>query len=291
LGRTEYYAPLVVVQIVAGILLGPGVLGAAFPTYYSFVFNPQVIQALNGVAWWAVMLFVMIAGLELDLSRYGRTDGKPESRRVWRSACRCSAERSSRTALMFDGWKGDGAAAWQFILGVGMSCAVTALPILVLLMEKMGILRERIGQRILRYATWTTSRSGAARLDPDGLDQSRAPTDLHRHLYSGRQWTRAIMRRIPERDRMVCLLDLAGRLRVWRRLVWLAFHGWRFLAGASLDGIGLIRAHGYHASQRPACPDARFLSSVPDFALHGRWAGEMCFCSRPPCSPHPSSAN
>ena len=28
LGNTDYYAPLVVVQIIAGILLGPGILGA-----------------------------------------------------------------------------------------------------------------------------------------------------------------------------------------------------------------------------------------------------------------------
>ena len=34
LARTEYWAPLVVVQIVTGIVLGPGVLGAAFPGYY-----------------------------------------------------------------------------------------------------------------------------------------------------------------------------------------------------------------------------------------------------------------
>jgi Kef-type K+ transport system membrane component KefB len=65
--KTDYYTPLVVVQIVAGILLGPGVLGAAFPDYYKFVFHPQVIQALNGIAWWAVMIFVWIAGIELDL--------------------------------------------------------------------------------------------------------------------------------------------------------------------------------------------------------------------------------
>lgn len=51
LGRTEYYAPLVVVQIITGILLGPGVLGAAFPEYYQFVFTPEVVTALNGVAW------------------------------------------------------------------------------------------------------------------------------------------------------------------------------------------------------------------------------------------------
>jgi Kef-type K+ transport system membrane component KefB len=66
-GKTDYYAPLVVVQIIAGILLGPGVLGAAFPDYYRFVFTPQVIQSLSGIAWWAVMIFVMIAGIELDL--------------------------------------------------------------------------------------------------------------------------------------------------------------------------------------------------------------------------------
>ena len=48
LGCTDYWAPLVVVQIICGILLGPGVLGAAFPDYYTFVFRPEVIAALNG---------------------------------------------------------------------------------------------------------------------------------------------------------------------------------------------------------------------------------------------------
>ena len=34
-----------------------------------------------------------------------------------------------------------------------MACAVTALPILILLMEKLEILRQPIGQRVLRYAS------------------------------------------------------------------------------------------------------------------------------------------
>jgi Kef-type K+ transport system membrane component KefB len=68
-GRTDYYAPLVIVQIITGILLGPGVLGAIYPDYFNFVFNSQVIQSLNGIAWWAVMIFVMIAGIELDLKK------------------------------------------------------------------------------------------------------------------------------------------------------------------------------------------------------------------------------
>src|SRR5215471_19271900 len=67
--RTDYYAPLVVVQIITGILLGPGILGAAFPSYYAFVFSQPVVQSLNGIAWWAVMIFVWIAGIELDLKK------------------------------------------------------------------------------------------------------------------------------------------------------------------------------------------------------------------------------
>ncbi len=55
--------------------------------------------------------------------------------------------------LFVDGWIGPNAMHWQFVLGVGMACAVTALPILVLLLEKLGILRQPLGQRILRYAS------------------------------------------------------------------------------------------------------------------------------------------
>ena len=156
--KTDYYAPLVVVQIIAGILLGPGILGSAYPDYYKFVFNPQVVQSLNGIAWWAVMIFVMIAGIELDLKK------------AWehRRESTITAGLALGTPLLFGcvaavclmvspfaiaGWVGPKAMTWQFILGIGMSCAVTALPILILLMEKLDILRQPIGQRILRYAS------------------------------------------------------------------------------------------------------------------------------------------
>ena len=158
IGKTDYYAPLVVVQIITGILLGPGILGAVYPDYYKFVFNPQVVQSLNGIAWWAVMIFVMIAGIELDLKK------------AWlhRRESSITAGLALGMPLLFGavaatamvvgpfasaGWIGPKAMTWQFILGIGMSCAVTALPILILLMEKLNVLRAPIGQRILRYAS------------------------------------------------------------------------------------------------------------------------------------------
>src|SRR5690554_2839301 len=154
LGRTDYWAPLVVVQIVTGILLGPGVLGAVYPEYYQFVFNPDVVQTLTGIALWAVMIFVFIAGIELDLRKaweYKRESGITAGLALGVPLLfGCVAGYGM---LYFDGWIGSEGMPWQFVVGVGMSCAVTALPILILLMEKLNILRQPIGQRILRYAS------------------------------------------------------------------------------------------------------------------------------------------
>ncbi len=154
LGKTDYYAPLVVVQIITGVLLGPGILGKVFPDYYTFVFNPSVITALNGLAWWGVMIFVWIAGVELDLKK--AWEHKRESGITAGLALGVPLAFGSIVALVmlnFPGWVGQKALPWQFVAGVGMACAVTALPILILLMEKMAILRQPIGQRILRYAS------------------------------------------------------------------------------------------------------------------------------------------
>jgi Kef-type K+ transport system membrane component KefB len=154
LGSTDYFAPLVVVQIIMGVVLGPGVLGRIFPDYYTFVFTAPVVQALNGVAWWGVSLFIFIAGIELDLGM------------TWRHRRETSitAALSLGTPLVLGcivsfvllglgGWIGPAAKPWQFVAGVGMGCAVTALPVMILLMEKMEILRLPLGQRILRYAS------------------------------------------------------------------------------------------------------------------------------------------
>ncbi|MCY1670524.1 cation:proton antiporter [Novosphingobium sp. SL115] len=152
--RTDYWAPLVVVQIIGGILLGPGVLGAAFPDYYAFVFNPQVVGSLNGIAWWAVMMFVFVAGLELDIS-----DAWANRRETTiTAACALvtpliAGAAAAAWLLRSPGWIGLEGTYHQAVLGIGMACAVTALPILVLLMEKLGLFRQPLGQRLLRYAS------------------------------------------------------------------------------------------------------------------------------------------
>lgn len=128
---------------------------------------------------------------------------------------------------------GTKATTWQFVLGIGMACAVTALPILILLMEKLAILRQPIGQRILRYASlddvaiwgvlalilldWT--RVGRQALFLAGFA-------LASYLF------RRLMRKLPESDRW------------YVAFIWLAvcayfadWSGLHFMVGAFLAGM------------------------------------------------------
>ncbi len=239
LARIDYYAPLVVVQILCGILLGPGILGVALPQVYATVFSAPVIQALNGIAWWAVMVFVWIAGIELDLKQ------------VWiqRRECGITAGLALGVPLVFgsvaavgllawrSGWIGSAAAPWQFVLGVGMACAVTALPILLLLMEKLGILRQPLGQRTLRYASlddvaiWGVLAVILVDWERVGLQAAFLL------LFAPVAWLfRRLLQRVPASDRW------------YLGLIWLALCGFaadraglHFMVGAFLSGAVIDR--------------------------------------------------
>ncbi len=251
LGGTDYWAPLVVVQIITGIVLGPGVLGRAFPDYYHFVFNPAVVQSLNGVAWWAVMLFVWIAGIELDLKKAWEHRVESGITAGLALGTPLLAGSVAALALLGGGWMGPKAETWQFVLGVGMSCAVTALPILILLMEKLDILRQPLGQRILRYASLDDIAIWGV-LALILMDWARVGRQgLFLVLFALATWgLRRLMLRLPAADRWFVSL-------IWLALVsfgadWSGLHFMvgAFLAGAVMDAewfdqaqMDLLRHH------------------------------------------------
>jgi Kef-type K+ transport system membrane component KefB len=240
LGRTDYWAPLVVVQIVTGILLGPGLFGAAFPELFAAVFRPAVVQSLNGLAWWAVSLFVFIAGLELDL----KSAWKHRTESAITAGCALvmpllfgSLLAMGLLAFTGTGWMGPKAEPWQFVAGIGMGCAVTALPILILLMEKMDILRQPLGQRILRYASLDDILIWAV-LAVILLDWTRLGRQaIFIVLFALAAWGfRKLLVRMPERDRWFLMLP-------WLALVSLGadWCGLHYMVGAFLAGAVLER--------------------------------------------------
>lgn len=244
-GRTDYYAPLVVVQIVTGIVLGPGILGTAFPAAYAFVFSPDVIQLLNGIAWWAVMVFVWIAGIELDLSQAWkhRRESSITAGLALGTPLVCGSLAAVVMLAAGDGWLGPQGAPWQFVLGVGMACAVTALPILILFMEKIDILRKPLGQRTLRYASLDDVAIWGvlAIILTDWQRMSHQFAFLVAYAVVGLGFRR-FMARMPESDRWywgLVWLAVCGLGADWAGL---HFMVGAFLAGAILDGAWFDQA-------------------------------------------------
>ena len=263
LARTEYLAPLVVVQIITGIVLGPGVLGAALPEYHAFVFTPTVITALNGVAWWAVMIFVWIAGIELDLGQawHHRRESSITAGLALGLPLALGA-LAAVAMLATPGWIGAAARDWQFVLGIGMACAVTALPILILFMEKLDLLRRPIGQRILRYASLDDIAIWGV-LALILLDWQRVGRQvLFLALFAAAAWAfRLLMATVPERDRW------------YLGLVWLAacglgadWAGLHFMVGAFLAGA-VMDAHWFDRERMDLLRHHVLLVVMPVFFL------------------------
>ncbi|MFC3102138.1 cation:proton antiporter [Altererythrobacter lauratis] len=235
--RTDYYAPLVVVQIVAGIILGPGVMGAAFPAYYQTIFTPEVIGALSGIAWWAVMMFVFVAGVELDLAaawKDRRETAITASLALFVPLLAGAA--AAVVILSWPGWLGPEGFYYQGVLGIGMACAVTALPILVLLMEKLEIFRKELGQRLLRYASLDDLAIWAVLalilLDVERIARQAAFLVF---FFAAAWGMRKLMRRLSQNDRwFVALVWLAvcGLVADWAGLHYMVG---AFLAGCVLD--------------------------------------------------------
>ena len=263
LGRTDHWAPLVVVQIVAGILLGPGVLGRWLPEVHAYVFTPTVVQSLNGIAWWAVMLFVMLAGIELDLK--AAWAHRRESGITAGLALGVPLVLGSLAAwllLSYPGWLGAQALRWQFVLGMGMACAVTALPILMLLMEKLDILRHPLGQRILRYASLDDVAIWGV-LALILMDWARVGKQMgFLALFVLAAWLfRRLMARLSEADRW------------YLALVWLAvcslgadWAGLHFMVGAFLAGA-VMDAHWFDQARMDQLRHHVLLVIMPVFFL------------------------
>ncbi len=273
LGRTNAWAPLVVIQILMGIVLGPGLLGAAYPSLYSSIFTDDVLLMLSGIAAWAVILFVWLAGLELDLAGAWaeRRDGMVTAACALLFPLMMGAVVGWGLMLDDGRWLGEGARPWQFALGIGMACAVTALPILMLFMRQLGLLRTPLGQRVLRYASIDDIAIWAVLAvvvwDLDGLLRQVGFLIGFIALSRG---LRVLIPRLPSSDRWFVGL-------IWLCWVALSAHwaGLHYMVGAFLAGAVMER-NWFEAEHLDRMRDMVLLTLMPEFnqstGLRTQWA-------------------
>jgi len=148
--------PLVAVQILVGIALGPSFFGKVAPAYFQIFASPAALSSLTGLASVAVMIFGLISGLHVDPAIF---NGK--ERAFWPVA---AANISFPMALgcLAGYWILScypeellpGVSPAVFIAAMGISLSMTALPVLGAILGEMSLLGSRIGQLALGVASY-----------------------------------------------------------------------------------------------------------------------------------------
>lgn len=147
-------APMVVIQILFGVALGPSLLGRLAPELWGVLFAPDALVPLSGLSWLAVLLFAFLTGLHLDVTEF-RGRGRAFVAVGLSSLAvptLLGAGLGWWIAGALPGMAGPAASPGLFAAGFGICLGVTALPVLGAILREMGLLEQRIGRLALGYA-------------------------------------------------------------------------------------------------------------------------------------------
>lgn len=136
--------PAVIGEIVAGILLGPTLLGQYFPEISQFLFPENSISNLQFISQIGLILFMFTIGMELD---FGMLKGKAKSALlISHTGIWLSFTLGILLAyFMYDIYAPANAPFLSFALFIGISMSITAFPVLARVVKERGLMRTHLG--------------------------------------------------------------------------------------------------------------------------------------------------
>lgn len=148
--------PTVLGEIVAGILLGPTVLGTLLPAWSRYLFPATGGSAvvLDGMMTLAITLFLLVAGLEVDLSSMWR-QGKL-ALNVGVAGIIVPFAVGFGAAWFFPALMGReaGAAPLLFALFMATALSISALPVIVKTLMDLNLYRSDLGMLVVAAAVF-----------------------------------------------------------------------------------------------------------------------------------------
>lgn len=142
--------PRVMGELLAGIALGPSLLGRVAPDLEDELFSSGVVVGVGAVAQLGLVLFMFLVGLDLELGHL-RGQGR---RAIVISYASILAPLALGVllALFIHPALGAGASPVGFAGFIGVALCVTAFPVLVRILQEFGLDRSRIGSLSLTCA-------------------------------------------------------------------------------------------------------------------------------------------
>ena len=147
----KIHQPTVIGEIIAGIALGPSLLGLIFPEFSSALFPEKSLDNLSLLSQVGLILFMFMVGMELDL-------------KVLKNKVKDAVVVSNAGILIpftlgiglayfiYGHFAPDGVPFLSFGLFLGMAMSITAFPVLARIVQERGIHRTRLGALVITCA-------------------------------------------------------------------------------------------------------------------------------------------
>lgn len=248
--------PRVIGEMLAGILLGPSILGTLLPSVSTALFPVTSLGFLSALSQLGVLMFLFLVGLHLDIGSLRRQAG--------------AAVIASHASIIAPLTMGVILAVWlyprvappdvafaPFALFVGAAMSVTAFPVLARILEDKGLTRTPLGGLAIACAAvddvtaWCLLAAVVALVRADGVGGTLVFT-LGGSLLFVVLMLRAVrpaLSRLAQRPLVNGQVDASTMGIVIVTVLssalvteWLGIHA---LFGAFLAGVVMPRAHGF----------------------------------------------
>ena len=154
--RLEKWIPLPMAQIAFGICLGPSALGSSWPELWTTVFTQPIRTGLDAIQILAITIFAFIAGIELKPKEVIAEQGNA----IWGKAFHVILVpivlAGAAFMLFFDDpvWHNPDVPFWKYAWTMGVATCITAMPMLVVASQNLGIYNTPNFRKLLALVTF-----------------------------------------------------------------------------------------------------------------------------------------
>lgn len=143
--------PSVIGEIIAGIFLGPSLVGMYFPEYSALLFPKESLGNLQFLSQIGLILFMYVIGMELDL-KVLKNQAKEAVVISHASIVIPFALGMGLSYFIYHQFAPQGVDFLSFSLFMGIAMSITAFPVLARIVQERGINKTRLGTIVITCA-------------------------------------------------------------------------------------------------------------------------------------------
>ena len=143
--------PAVIAEVIAGIMLGPSLLGRLAPQAFHELFPKSSMSGLSLLSQFGLIFFMFLIGLELDPNLL-RGRGKSSFAISAAGICVPFALGAAVALQTYEAQAGAGVPRISFVLFMGIAMSITAFPVLARILAERNLIRTKLGSIALACA-------------------------------------------------------------------------------------------------------------------------------------------